>query len=134
MVSHSQKTLPLRASTRHNDGRPIAVVSRIRRKASVRSGSAPVAAIDDGISGFIRDTKDTFASSSKRVVWARDMRAAALPKAGLQRDGVAAQTATLSTSGAAPGDAFARNRIQHALDLFGACMMIAAVMVFAMFA
>ena len=134
MVSHSQKTLPLRASTRHNDGRPIAVVSRIRREASVRSGSAPVAAIDDGVSVFLRDTKETFGRSPKRTVWARDMRAAALPKAGSQRDGVAAQTAALSTSGAAPGDAFARNRIQHALDLFGACMMIAAVMVFAMFA
>ena len=134
MVSHSQKTLPLRASTRHNDGRPIAVVSRIRREASVRSGSAPVAAIDDGVSVFIKDTKETFGRSPKRAVWARDMRAAALPKAGSQRDGVAAQTAALSTSGAAPGDAFARNRIQHALDLFGACMMIAAVMVFAMFA
>ena len=134
MVSHSQKTLPLRASTRHNDGRPIAVVSRIHREASVRPSAAPGKVGNDCVSGSRRDAKVSYSNASKRAVWAREMRASASPKAGLQRVGVAAQMATMPTSDAAPGDAFARNRIQHALDLFGACMMIAAVMVFAMFA
>ena len=134
MVMHSQKTLPLRASTRHNDGRPIAVVSRIRRAASDRSGAAAVKANDSRVSMFNEDTKTTFSSASKRAVWAREMRAAASPKPGSPRGGVATQIASMSTTDEAPGDAFARNRIQHALDLFGACMMIAAVMVFAMFA
>jgi len=35
---------------------------------------------------------------------------------------------------AAPGASFAQSRIRHALDLFGACMMIVAFLAFAMFA
>ena len=40
MVMRSQQTLPLRDSTRHNDGRPVAVVSRSSSQDNVRWGAA----------------------------------------------------------------------------------------------
>ena len=134
MVSHSQKSLPLRASTRHNDGRPIAVVSRIRHAAPARSRAAAANPPIEPVSNCWKDTKGSFSSAHRRAVWAQDVRAASSLNAGSNRAGAVATLAGVATADTEPGDAFARNRIQHALDLFGACMMIAAVMAFAMFA
>lgn len=142
MVSHSQKSLPLRDSTRHNDGRPIAVVSRIRGQEvaaeQLASESRPARAVFSATASPVSDcwneSNGAFRSAHKRAVWVQDVRAAVAVDVQGTSGSSLSQRIEPTDVEAAPGEAFARNRIQHALDLFGACMMIAAFLAFAMFA
>ena len=134
MVKNTQQSLPLRASTRHNDGRPIAVVSRTSwsesggRRRALGASLEPIQ--DTAISSFTNHPR----RGRRAAGWVDE----GAPKVAVQpqpaRLRTAQQLVAGSAAAAAPGASFAQSRIRHALDLFGACMMIVAFLAFAMFA
>ena len=134
MVMRSQQTLPLRDSTRHNDGRPVAVVSRSSSQDNVRWG----AAIHDPRKGQQVIAWEELKNQPRRGRRTRATADGSLtqlvgqPQVARRRLGVPPKAA--ASEDAATGATFARNRIQRGLDLFGACMMIVTFLAFAMFA
>ena len=134
MVMRSQQTLPLRDSNRHNDGRPVAVVTRSSSQDNVRWG----AALHDpkvGRQVIAWEELKNLPRRSRRARAAADgalSQLAGRPQVARRRLGD--QPMIAAPESAATGSTFARNRIQRGLDLFGACMMIVTFLAFAMFA
>ena len=134
MVMRSQQTLPLRDSTRHNDGRPVAVVTRSSSQDNVRWG----AAIHDPRKGqqviAWEELKNQPRRGRRTRATAESARSQLAGQPQVARRRLGGQQKSAASMDAATGATFARNRIQRGLDLFGACMMIVTFLAFAMFA
>ena len=134
MASPSQLVLPLERRTPRPNRRPVAVATRTSRDQTVRWGSAlldPMGQTQDIHSEDLR----VGPSSPRRV---RRWTAEELIRVerGIRARSGATDPRTAQGERAAPteGDAFAQSRIRHAFELFGACMLIAGFLAFAMFA
>lgn len=134
MVMRNQQTLPLRDSTRHNDGRPVAVVTRATGKSPVRWGAAVVDPSEGRQVLAWKDLKEA-GRRGRRARVTGDGSLSKLVGKQLPARPRAAGASAVAEAGTDPsGGTFARNRIQRGLDLFGACMMIVTFLAFAMFA
>lgn len=137
MVTISQQTLPLTAPTRNPSRRPAASTKRAPLAAvqqTVRWGAAVVEPRIGREASNWQEVSSKSRRGRRTTVWVDE----ALPKVASRpqpaRPRVIRELAPAPKADLSAGDSFARNRIRHAFELFGACMMIITFLAFAMFA
>lgn len=137
MASPSQQVLPLEKGIPASSRRPVAVATRTSKPQLVRWGSAvavpPKEEQAHNIKHFTvgpkKPRKTTVWTAEELVRVEQDIRA----RRG-QPEPTSQQDPRVAGEDLSEGGLFARSRIRHAFELFGACMMIAGFLAFAMFA
>ncbi|MCK5944372.1 MAG: hypothetical protein KAI24_20460 [Planctomycetes bacterium] len=148
MATISQQNLPLTSSDRLLGRRQATRLSTItgRGKATLGSGAQPQvrwgAAVVEPASGSQQASWKQVSSRVRRgrrtTVWVDDVLPKATQRPAPRKPRVVRELdprpATRSVEAVEAGDSFARNRIRHAFELFGACMLIVTFLALAMFA
>jgi len=134
MASPSQLVLPLKRRTPRPERRPVAVATRTSRDQPVRWGSALLNPVEHGQAACSEDLR--VGPRSRRRVQRWSAEELIRVERGIRARNGAADPRTAQSERVAPaeGDTFAQSRIRHAFELFGACMLIAGFLAFAMFA
>jgi len=137
MVTISQQKLPLNTSTRQASRRLSASTSGAARAAGqqrVRWGAAVVEPANRRQTSSWSEVSTKVRRGRRTTVWVDETLPKVASRAQPVRRRVVRELAPAPKQAVAAGDSFARNRIRHAFELFGACMMIITFLAFAMFA
>ena len=134
MVAPNQQILPLDTAPRSTRRRPVGVATRVRDDQPVRWGAAVVDPVQNRQNYGWHEVVGAPRRARRTTVWVGEapQRQAVKPQPARPRP--IQQLETAPKLAASTGEAFAQNRIRHAFELFGACMMIVTFLAFAMFA
>lgn len=148
MVMISQQTLPLDTTNRQASRRLSASttastvgVSRGPIEQRVRWGAAVVEPAKRSQASSWSEVSSKVRRGRRTTVWVDEALPQVASRAQVASRPQPARPRVIRELAPAPkavaaeaGDSFARNRIRHAFELFGACMMIITFLAFAMFA
>ena len=134
MVAPNQQILPLDTAPRSTRRRPVGVATRVRDDQPVRWGAAVVDPVQNRQNYGWNEVVGAPRRARRTTVWVGEASQRQPAKPQPARPRPIQQLETAPKVAASTGDAFAQNRIRHAFELFGACMMIVTFLAFAMFA
>jgi len=134
MVAPNQQILPLNTAPRSSRRQPVGVATRVRDDQPVRWGAAVVDSVQNRQNYGWKEVGGAPRRARRTTVWVGEAPQRPATKPQPARPRPIQQLETAPRAAASTGESFAQNRIRHAFELFGACMMIVTFLAFAMFA